>query len=514
VRPGLLVLLGLLVASAIGTAIGSGSILLGGAILLGGGLISYLLFVRQFTWQLALLFCFLDLNFEPGFSFGGFELCFLLGFGAFVAQIWQKREDTVHPFFRTNAFLFFRAALFLWMLYAIGRFVWNYLLPINPNEYALGNAIKSEFSVTGLILLMWLFSFRPRDIIVKRGFANVVAVLLLIGLYLNIAIRLYGIKQGLFAEDTPDNVETALFIPLLNLTENPYSLRLLAPAAVLYGVIFLTSPRIRPTMTGRMRLVYYALLLGGFFGATLSGGRATMLLAGGFLILILVIRRKFAAMACLGILAFIGFCLLNAFSKQIITDPDLALVQRSFYWAMMDRPQWAGESIDASTQWRQDLYYRAIDEWKSDPMIYWFGRGTYKYTDEDRVALERDKWDGAMEISLRRGNTHNLISDLLVIYGLVGLILYFVLCIALIRLCFKFVAYRKLPKDVTDLGIVAALTAVYMVLYGVSAGGGFLIDYLVWFVLIILARIAESAFESTKGTEEAPGLRISQALAH
>lgn len=498
-----LVILGVLIALAIGAAIGTGNILLALFVALCGGFVSYGLIVRHITWQVALLLCFLDFSFEPaGFRFGALELSCFLGFGLFATQIWQKRIDTVHPFFRTNAFLFFRTALFLWLVYAVARFVWNYLKPFNPSEFALNNAIKSEFSVTAIILLMWLFSFRPRDITVKRGFCSVIAVLLLVGLGINIAIRLYGIKQGIFAEDSTEGIDSALFVPFLNMSESPYSLRFLGPTSVLYAMVFLTSPRSRSTTTWRTGLVYYGLLFGGLFGAAISGGRADVLLAVGLCILVAAARRKFAALACLGIPAIIGFCLLNVFSQKIVSDPSLAMVQRSLYWAMMDQAHWAGESINSSTLWRQELFYRAIDEWKSTPMIFCFGRGTYKFTDEDLVAIERDHWEGALEASLRRGATHNLVSDLLITYGLVGLIFYSLICIALIRLSFRFATDRKLPKDATDLGVICAVTVVLTVVYGVVAGN-FLSACQGWFVVVILARIAQSAFESTKGTEKA-----------
>ena len=464
---------------------------------------------RHFTWQLAVLLCFLDFYLEPlGFRFGALELSCLLGFALFVVQIWQKRVDTVHPFFRTNAFRFFRTALFLWLFYAIGRFVWNYVQPFNPAEYALSNAVKSEFSVTAIILLMWLFSFRPRDITVKRGFSTIVASLLLIGLYVNIAIRLYGIAEGIFENPSTNDIDSALFIPFLNMSENPYSLRFAGPIAVLYGLTFLTSPRTRWPITWRIRLLYYGLILGGFFGAAISGARASLLFALGLCILILMVRRKFVAMALLAMLAFIGFGLLNVFSQKIASDPSLAPVQRSLYWAMMDQAEWAGTSIDSSTRWRQELFHRAIDEWKSDSMIFWFGRGTYKYTDEDRDAIEMNGFEGLMDTSLRRGATHNLVSDLLITYGVVGLALYFVVCIALIRLCFKVATDRGLPEDVTNLGVISAIAAVFTVGYGVIAGD-FIKLYEGWFVVMILARIAQSAFESTKGiVKEAPILNI------
>ena len=132
-------------------------------------------------------------------------------------------------------------------------------------------------------------------------------------------------------------------------------------------------------------------------------------------------------------------------------------------------------------------------------MIFWFGRGTYKYTDEDRVAIEANEYEGLMDASLRRGATHNLVSDLLIAYGLVGLVLYFVVCVAVIRLAFEFARDRALPEEVTDFGIICTAAAIFTVVYGVIAGA-FLPDYQAWFVIITISRIAQSTFESHRGT--------------
>jgi O-antigen ligase len=499
---------GFLIAATVGTAIGSSNAPVAIGILVGGGLIGYLLIFHQLTWQPAVLICFLDFTLEPlGFRFGALELSCLLGFSLYITHIWQKRVDTLHTFFRSKAFRFFRAALFLWLLYAIPRFVWNYIEPFNPAEYAFSNAFKSEFSITAIILLMWLFSFCPRVIAVKRGFGATIAFLLLIGLYVNIAIRIYGVSQGIFENPSTNDIDSALSIPFLNLTENQYSLRFAAPTAVLYGLTFLTSPRIRRPLPWRFRMLYYGLILGGFFGAAISGGRGSFLFASGFCVFLLILRRKFLAMAVLGLLASTGFGLLNMFSQRLADDPDLALIQRSLYWAMTDQADWAATSIDSSTRWRQELFQRAIDEWKSDWMIVWLGRGTYKYSDEDRSAIETNGYEGLMDTSLRRGATHNLVSDLLIMYGAVGLVLYLLVCFALIRVCFSVATNSELPEEVTDLGLISGIVAVFTVGYGIIAGE-FIKHYLGWFVMIFLARIAQSAFESTKEIAQEPCLKI------
>lgn len=485
------VLLGLVMACISGIAVGSGDFLLGMSVVFLAGAILYLLVIRKLTWQIALLLCFLDFYFQPlGFRFGALELGCMLGYALFVAHIWQKRADTTHPFFRTGAFRFFRLALSLWIFYALTRFGWNHVKPFLPGEYAFSNAIKSEFWVTALLLLIWLFSFRPRDITLKPGYNQVIALLLLVGLLVSITIRLIGIREGIFADDVSmQDVGSVIWVPVLNMNESLYTLRFLGPLSSLAGTVYLTSSQMhaRPLW---MRLVSLVLAIGGMFGGGISGGRSGVLVAAGFCVLVLVIRRNFFGLAVMALMAVVGFCTLNVFSREIVADPSLAVVQRSFAWALMDKAQSAEDSIDSSTRWRQALFYRAIDEWKSNPIIFLFGRGTYKYTDDDRLAIELDPFENSIDVSLRRAATHNLITDLLIMYGLAGLLLYMLVCAALIRLCWKFATDPQIPTDSKDLGLICAIDSWYALIYGLSAGG-FIPDSLGWFVILIFARIAQ-----------------------
>src|SRR5271166_6630822 len=506
------VLVGLAMAIIVGVAIGSHDILLGLGPVLVGGTIVYLLIVRKLTWQIALLFCFLDFYFQPiGFRFGALELGCMLGYALVIAHIWQKRADTTHPFFRTNAFRFFRLTLSLWIIYAGMRFGWNHVEPFLPGEYAFSNALKAEFWVTALLVLMWLLSFRPRDITLKPSYNQVIVLLLLVGLLVNIVIRLVGIKEGIFADDiSAQDVGSVISVPILNMNERLYALRFVGPLSSLAGTVYLTSSQkyARPSWMCPAALI---LTIGGVFGGGISGGRFGVLVAAGFCLLVLVIRRKFFGVVLTVPMAVVGFCVLNLFSGEIIANPSLAVVQRSFAWAMMDQAQRAEDSINSSTRWRQALFYRAIDEWKSNPIIFWFGRGTYKYTDDDRLAIKLDPFENSIDVSLRRAATHNLITDLLIMYGLAGLLLYMAVCAALIRLCWKFATDPQIPTDSKDLGLICAIDSWYALIYGLSAGG-FIPDSLGWFVILIFARIAHQEFasESEKGTIVTSSLALSR----
>ena len=300
------------IALGVGAAIGTGSFLLGALILLAAAMFGYLIVVRHYTWQVVVLICFFQLHLEPGFAIGPNEIGSAFCLVLVLLQFWHRQQASENPFFESNAFLFFRNVLFLWLFYAVGRFTWNQLIPYNPDEYAFSNAIKSEFWVSGVILVLWLFCLSPWNFTVRPGFTKFIAVFLLGGLLFNIAVRIYGIKEGIFSDDaitSEDAVDSVIHIPGINLTEGLYALRFLGPTSVLYGIVFLTSPRERG-MSLWMRLIYGGLIIGGVLGSSISGGRAGVLLAAAFCLGILVARRKILALVILGLVMFAGFCLL------------------------------------------------------------------------------------------------------------------------------------------------------------------------------------------------------------
>jgi hypothetical protein len=508
---GTLAAVGIVTAIALGLAIGSGNLLLGAALVFASLGLVYMLFVRHNTWQLALLICYLQFAIEPGFKMGPTELTGALGIGLVLIQLWYKRPPINAPFFESNAFRFCRNMLFVWLCYAFGRFIWNYAKPFNPEEYGFANAIKSEFTVTGVMLVLWLFCLRPWNIVVRKGFTNVIAVCLLVGLLVNIAIRIYGIKSGVYSDDiNPDeeDIGTVLNIPGIHLTESIYALRFLGPVAVLFGVIFLSSSR-QKQMPITIRFVNILLIIGGLVGSATSGGRASVLFACALGVGILVIRRKILALGILGVGLFAGFCALNVFSEKIVSDPSLMVIERSFYWAMIDRPEAraAADSINSSTDWRQMLFNRAIEEWRSNPFETWLGRGTYKMRDTDWLAGKLDPDEASLDLSLRRGATHNLISDLLVTYGIVGAIIYFVVCIAIIRLCWRMYTHPSVPDDARDLALFSAMWAVFAVLQGVVAGVYYGLES-GWLIVIVLARISYAAAERERRGQTVPDYEI------
>src|SRR5262249_19813977 len=127
----------------------------------------------------------------------------------------------------------------------------------------------------------------------------------------------------------------------------------------------------------------------------------------------------------------LGACIImvgavNAFPDAYLQAPNF--VRRSLNWAYFgqERAETA-EMIRGSTEWRTRLFFRALDEWRSDDRIFWFGRATYQFGTGDWFAMKIYGEEGMLDSSLRRGATHNLITDLLVIFGIIGFVLYVLL---------------------------------------------------------------------------------------
>jgi O-antigen ligase len=129
--------------------------------------------------------------------------------------------------------------------------------------------------------------------------------------------------------------------------------------------------------------------------------------------------------------------------------------------------------IDASSNWRWLLATRAFDEWKSNSRKFFIGRGVHAFTERDIVAVKLEGYFGAMEVSLRRGATHNIVTDLLITVGLLGTILYVSVFIGFIISMLKILRLAKDSKNITyDTLFVCLLFSVSMIPVFILGGGG------------------------------------------
>lgn len=433
---------------------------------------AYFLFWQRHTWKVALAVCLF------GFSHVGFgfritiiELSGLVAAFLIAATWWRKQRLARPKVMELFSFRVFNVALIAWLLYSSGHAVYTIMDPISPYEFALKNFLKTIVAMTGPPLLIFYFMHRPRGIESDKNMLVSIVTIGLAALIANILIRLWGMFFGIYNLDiVADLGEDAGFftIPGLDLTEDPYALRSLTPLTATICAILFKTPWLR-RQAPHFRILVYLLFGLSFVGAALSGGRATLVFVFLLTGMTLWFRGQYRIVgAAIGVALFVLIAL-NLIPGVLRTVPPV--LQRSLQAVIFtDRSEFATADISSSTEWRVEIVQRAFNEWRSDSRIFWFGRGTYKFGMEDYIARQLNNSRGAMETALRRGATHSLVTDLLVVYGLCGFVIYFLMAISL--LCFLWRVYRhpSIDEVARMLTLTCFILLVFTFAYGIVAG--------------------------------------------
>jgi O-antigen ligase len=479
---------GLGLAVGLAVAAGRGDFRQVGLVLGGIAVAGYLLFFQQHTWKVALFFCLAQLmHFGFGFALGELEFSLLFGGSIFATTWWHKQVMEKPPALRHWSFGWFTTITFLWLVYLAGHTFYNIYQPYRPQDFALKNLLRTTEMWAGPLLLAFYFSLRPRGISLRANFPQVICRLLLAGLWINIFIRIFQFVTGRAEQPFDPNDPTAsadlyFTIPVIGLTENVYALRNLSPLAMLFTGAFTATRWFREQGRGTHRL-FYTTMVFSVIGAVLSGGRATLASTLGLLVITLILRRRIGLL-----LAALGAFVLLISAVNIV--PDLvknapSMMRRSLNWALIERDYEASSSISGSTAWRYELFQRALSEWQSDPRIFWFGRATYSYGQKDMMAVMLLGEEGKLQSALRRGATHNMITDLLIAFGLCGLVLYTALVGSFLGLLWRLYRSETIGEVARTLALIIFLLSGYTFATGLLGGGNFSITAVWLFILLI-----------------------------
>lgn len=449
----------------------------------------YLLFFQQSTWKIGLALCFLDFSFLGlGFSIAGIEQSMLLA-GILVLVTWWRKARLERPaILESTSFGLLNLFLVFWLIYSTGHLVFNHLDPFRPSDYSPKNFLKTAVQFSGPAGLLVYFIHRSGGMVVGPGAPRSIAVIGLFSLVFAIGIKLWEFSQGLggAGEINPLSSGTPLgfTIPSLYLAAGYYTLRAIPIVLAPFATVFEGTKWLRAQSVG-IRCCFFLIPPLSMVGALLSGGRATVAFVVFLMAAAHIFRGRLALTVRWGALLFVGVLGANLAAPMIRNSP--APVQRSLSWALVTKdPGRAEADISSSTSWRWELFTRSLEEWTSDRRIFWFGRGVYSFTMADEIAMRQDGWEGTMESSRRRGATHNLVTDLLVIYGLCGAILYLGMFAGLV--CFMWSAFRSKMADEVGRGL--ALTSFLIAAFGLSygiLGGGNISPTLAWLVVATVA---------------------------
>jgi O-antigen ligase len=479
-----------------------------GLCVLGLGAVVWILFFQQHTWKVILCYSFLGfLNFAFGFMVADLELALLLSAVLGGTTWWHKNVMERPPVLKHWVFGWFNTICFLWLLYVVGHTIYNIYEPFRPQDYSFKNLIRTTEIWTGPLFMAFYFSLRPRWIMVRQSFPRVMAWLMFFSLVVNILIRLYhfvtGEIGGAFDPNDPMSaMEGYVTIPILELTENVFALRGLAPLVMLFSGACVSTQWFKQQSRGTRRLFHILMILS-LTGAAMSGGRGTLAVTMVLFMGVLFVQKRVGLlMACLGAFA-VMLAAANVLSDYVRKAPPL--LRRSVNWALIHPDAEATESISGSSDWRFNLFQAALDEWKSDPRIFWFGRATYAYGSGDFTAILLQGEEGKLQTSLRRGDTHNMVTDLLVCYGICGLILFFATVLSFLYLVWMI----RRSEHTDELGKMMALVIFvqmgYTFAYGVLGGGNFPVQ-VAWLYIVLVSWLYHQ-HHSARSEEARPAIQ-------
>lgn len=481
---------GLVTAAVMGLLIGSGEMGTIKALLLLVFVAAYVVFLHAHTWKFALLICALSFTYVGwGFKVSVMEMSGTLAVLTVAATCWRKQRIPTPKVMELNCFRVFDLALLAWLLYSGGHALYTVMDPFLPEEFALKNFAKTVAGMTGGWALVYYFIHRPRGVIADENMNWSVLVIGLVGLLANILIRLWGIQHGVQNPEIAAELGDAASIfngVNLDLLEDSYALRAQAPFVATICAVLVGSNWLR-RQTPLFRFATVMAFILSFVAAVVSGGRATIIFVFFVTGVTLWVRKYYRLVlgACAaGLLSIVA---LNLIPGVLHTVPEV--MQRSLQMVIFtEESEFARLSISDSTNWRQDLVGRAFAEWQSDPRIFWFGRGTYKFGNEDIIAQKFNIAEGAMETSLRRGSTHSLVTDLLVVYGLCGLVVFFAMMISL--LWFLWRVYRH--PGTGEVGKAVALICLIQIGFNFVydlIGGGMTPLQVIWLLIALVGHL-------------------------
>ena len=466
----------LVFAVALGMWSGSGEYHSVGLFFLIFGTAAYILFFQQHAWKIVLAYAFTGfMNFAHGFMLGDLEVSLVAGAVLAATTWWHKNLMERPPVLQHWSFGWFNTVCFLWLAYLAVHTGYNIYEPYRPQDYAFKNLIRTTEMWSGPLILALYFSVRPRWISVRANFPTIIAWLMFFSLVINIGIRLYHFIRGdtgeaLDLNDPQASMEQYVTIPILELTENVFALRGLAPLVKLFSGACISTKWFKQQPRATQRLFHLIMILS-VIGALISGGRGTLVVTMVlFLGVLLVQKRLGLLLACLGAFSVL-IATANVLSDYVYKAPPL--LRRSVNWALITPDADASDSISGSSQWRLALFNAALTEWHSDPRIFWFGRATYAYGMGDWTAMVLQGEEGKLQTALRRGDTHNMITDLLVSYGICGLILFFTTVLSFLYLVWTIRRSEHTDELGRMLALVVFVQMGYTFAYGLLGGGQF-----------------------------------------
>lgn len=442
---------------------------------IAGILIYFLIHGWKNVWWFTALLVFCGVVFYQGFMFEAYHLFVLMLLAATVLSF-VHRQDMPQPveFIRAGSRRTMVPVALL-ILYGAAHFAFNFVSPYNPLDYSWKTSTKAYFECyASMVCFFWLLA-GSYGFVLKKNWGVFFIFILVFALFGNVLVRGYMFAMGFQAADglEGDIGFSSLNVPVINMNPGVYTLREICPLATAILLMVATAPGWWRPQKRWVKLMILSGILLCLFGSLFGGGRMTLVFCLVLAFIVSIARRSVGTVLAMGMGAVLLIAAVNIFSTQINRDAP-GYVSRSLQFMMLEK----GEvySTISDSQYVRNLAIRAgIDEWRTDTRTLLVGRSVFHL---DPVDAEYTKqtlgWDGFVINALKAGRTHNMITDLLVQYGIIGLVLYVTAYLSVIRFYWKL--DRFLPAEAVWSKALAGSMKLYLPLSMIynMAGGNYM----------------------------------------
>jgi hypothetical protein len=413
------------------------------------------------VWWFTALLIFSGVVFYQGFFFEADHLFVMMLCLASFMSLLSRGTMSHPPEFRLAGSRSTSLAVGLLVSYGAAHFLVNYAFPYSPTDYALKTAAKAYFECyASMVCFLWLM-IGPYGFTLKPTWTRSLIYIIVFALIGNVAARGFMYLIGFQAADglsTGGMEDYYLHVPVINMQAGIYTLRNLSPTACVILLMIATAPGWWSQQRPLIKLVVLGAIGLCVIGAVFSGGRATLLFCIAIFLLVALVRRRVALLALMGMSCALIVAVVNLFSDQINTSAP-HYIARSLQMVMWDKGE-AVSSIEGSQETRNAAIQEALKEFRKDNRVLFFGRSVFLITHEDALVMRNKGIDGFVQNAMRSGRTHNLITDLLLQYGIIGCLLYLVAYISVIRMYIKL--SKAIPYSETVAKALAGAMAIYL----------------------------------------------------
>ncbi len=468
----------------------------------------YLCYLYKFTWQIVLFLVFSGVQLNYGFRLSSqqYAVALLLLYGVLITLLRSN------PFPKPDFFRRIHAGRLVWfsgllLIFGVCSFAINRVIPYDGGSYALKNMLKAYSNTFAPVVVLFLALIMPYSFRIGHRVIPTILSILFISLILNFLNTYYLFRQGYGGASILSEEEGSVglfYIPIINASIGVFTMRVLAPIAVIFSFAFLCERGWYRRQTNYLKLITLSVLGLGLVGSMVSGGRAAVLMSLMYVGVVSLLNRRIVLMAAAACIAAMIVLVANIFSGFINKDLPV-YVARPLQYVMIEKGE-AMDSIENSSDYRSELFSEAISEWQEDARVLLLGRSVYKAMEYQALkAIVGDK-DSFVMVNLNSGTCHALLPSLLIQYGIVGCVLYYIVYLMLIRFFWKSYKVAKRENYSEELRMISFLMALStgIGILIATIGGSWFGGFQVVMVILIKSMAArdELAYQRSEAAEE------------